>query len=641
MSNYSNISDWTKNMASFPQFENTYSDGTNNTLIYKGGAGYERIYYSIPAASGVPIVFKVKFYSPTGYNCMYGDSQEYIAITKNQPDNTNPLSQQTILGRTALSSTAGETEYTVTVTPNYDGVAYAVIDLGYMEDGVTIELVYKDIQINTEYTWYLSENGNLLNEKFIENSPSAMVEPYPPSAWRIKAGIEDGYPYNTLMPIEPSPIIVPVEQYDYITVYDVQTPQNGFDNNGLAILCPTRCMVTEELNGGWNLIIEHPIDNEGKWEYIKENNYIKALGQIFTIKRVDTSFSGNSGRVSAYAEHVFYHLNDWWLPEGTSIYPYSKPTAQITAADYIAMAFHYVDYAGGGSQIIFDYSYASDIKYSYGIDDYDHYDLKDDYLFDPDYVTEGGQTLMSIIIGNEGILTHSEAELYRDNFYFSLKKRMENALDDAFELSPDLNIKTIKRTVDVSQMVTHGTYYNEWAGSISFSWNPDQLKSQFPHNVVRREKLEIPDEVDDTYLYDYFVRTARRKYSQDCKPRILYELNIKDLKRIENYKDIYHFRFKVGDKGRIHDDRLIYQDQTVGYVAIQVTKNVTNAITGEVESVTFGQTMGFGRKNDYPYDPTPEPIVVNNMEFWLSDSTGKKIIDSHNKKIMRKVDLSE
>ena len=186
-----NISDWTKNMQSFPTFNNTYSDGTNNTLIYKGGAGYERIYFPVSASAGSEVKFKVKFCSPTGYSCSYGDSQEYIAITSNKPDNTNELARQTILARTAVSGAASNTpvQYEVSATPSSDGTVYLVIDFGYMVDGVQVELIYQDIEVNTSYSWHIDADNGLYNENFYAPADKDFQKPYPKSLWYIDENI--------------------------------------------------------------------------------------------------------------------------------------------------------------------------------------------------------------------------------------------------------------------------------------------------------------------------------------------------------------------------------------------------------------------------------------------------------------------
>ena len=39
-----------------------------------------------------------------------------------------------------------------------------------------------------------------------------------------------------------------------------------FSGNGLGVLAPFSCSVTETLNGEYELVMEHPLDRNGKWE---------------------------------------------------------------------------------------------------------------------------------------------------------------------------------------------------------------------------------------------------------------------------------------------------------------------------------------------------------------------------------------
>lgn len=49
-----------------------------------------------------------------------------------------------------------------------------------------------------------------------------------------------------------------------------------FSNNGLGILSPQSCTVTETLNGEWELTLVHPIDELGKWQRLSEGNILRA-----------------------------------------------------------------------------------------------------------------------------------------------------------------------------------------------------------------------------------------------------------------------------------------------------------------------------------------------------------------------------
>ena len=42
-----------------------------------------------------------------------------------------------------------------------------------------------------------------------------------------------------------------------------------FASNGLCVLMPTSCSVTETLNGEWELSMTHPLDERDKWTYVQ------------------------------------------------------------------------------------------------------------------------------------------------------------------------------------------------------------------------------------------------------------------------------------------------------------------------------------------------------------------------------------
>ena len=50
----------------------------------------------------------------------------------------------------------------------------------------------------------------------------------------------------------------------------------NFDSNGDMTLLPTICELSTEINGAWELTMSHPIDKEGRWEYLEEEAVISA-----------------------------------------------------------------------------------------------------------------------------------------------------------------------------------------------------------------------------------------------------------------------------------------------------------------------------------------------------------------------------
>lgn len=448
------------------------------------------------------------------------------------------------------------------------------------------------------------------------------------SKWITEGGIIT----NTRAASAPLPPIIPVTQDEYIRIFDMRTPQTGFDTNGLAILSPTSCKITEELNGGWNVILEHPIDEYGKWEYIKEGNYLKIRGQLFTINKVEIGYTGNSGKLTAWGEHIFYQLNDPWIPIGTDISdndPYVESTGQtILAAAMNAMRYNEDEY-----MVIYEYSYASDLA-----------STKDDrrvaFYGIWKWLDTQGMTPVEFILGSDGFISSFGGELYRDNFYFSIDKRMEGSQDNAFVLKADLNIKSIRRTVDLSTFCTHFTAMTEDGYLWGVSWLASTTLGQYPHNIVREKMFSIDTHGISSPIVDmkmvFLIAEGDRWFRQQCQPLITYSVDVKDLSKHPDYKDIKMFRFKVGDKGLIYDDRFGRP------INLQITKTVTNGITGEVEQVQFGNTRSFTRNINY------EPISENDIyvpvpteqAYPLRDSNGLRLIDKNGKKILRKVNTN-
>ena len=49
-----------------------------------------------------------------------------------------------------------------------------------------------------------------------------------------------------------------------------------FSSNGLGAVSPMSCTVTETLNGEWELMLVHDIDERGKWTRLSEGCILRA-----------------------------------------------------------------------------------------------------------------------------------------------------------------------------------------------------------------------------------------------------------------------------------------------------------------------------------------------------------------------------
>ncbi|WMI81854.1 phage tail spike protein [Anaerotignum sp. MB30-C6] len=88
----------------------------------------------------------------------------------------------------------------------------------------------------------------------------------------------------------------------------------AFNTLGLGALLPSLCTVTEELNGLYELEMEHPYDEQGKWKHIEKERIIFASTprgrQPFRIYHVNPKLDGGRFYIKVYAKHIFYDLLD-------------------------------------------------------------------------------------------------------------------------------------------------------------------------------------------------------------------------------------------------------------------------------------------------------------------------------------------
>lgn len=71
-----------------------------------------------------------------------------------------------------------------------------------------------------------------------------------------------------------------------ICIYEADC--TDFSTNGLGAVLPTSCEVTETLNGEWELTLEHPIDDAGKWRRFADGRILRAPVPAAMTPRVQT-----------------------------------------------------------------------------------------------------------------------------------------------------------------------------------------------------------------------------------------------------------------------------------------------------------------------------------------------------------------
>lgn len=458
--------------------------------------------------------------------------------------------------------------------------------------------------------WDIDGVPTLTNTEFIPYPKRPLVKPVGGGVWHIEGTYNSGYPFCDLMIGVPHLRVKIVDQNPYISVYDIECERNDFSNNGLAILCPTECIVHEVDNGEYSVRMKHPMDEDGKWKLILERNYLKVLGQIFTIVLVSHDYDRRE--VECTAEHVFYQLNDGWIYPAMNGDP--PMIAGSTGEEVLRNLMMMSTYYAGSDAHSFLFQYGSDIT---GI----NYQSP---------VTDG-MTPVAAILGGNGLCEVTGGHLFRDNFYFSVNSAMEDSQENAFDLRIGKNLHGVKRNVDVTSMCSYIRIYDGKGSWCAASWAPNSFPiRQIPHNIIRSVKAPYEGasmEVMMQYMESYFWRY--------CQPLISYKFDIADTVGTPVYEDIQNMgRFQVGDRGCVTDDRFI------GTVYLTITETTKDGITGRTLSMSVGNKRSFTRPKNVPATVYVAQIQPEAKTFVWRDKNGVVLVDKNGATLYSEVNLN-
>lgn len=372
---------------------------------------------------------------------------------------------------------------------------------------------------------------------------------YPICMW---AQIKGDLPFKRWS--KPYTAVPPVRQHDYITVYDLHTLQTDFNNNGLTILTPISCEITEELNGVYELCLTHPLDKEGRWKELRELNIIKAEGQLFRIYKRVTSISAGEKVRTVYARHIFYDLNDKILRD---VRPTNKDGHDFI--DYI-MKNMFVD-DPNGYFLFYNFSYASDIEKT---------------------ATSYFQnvTPVAALIGEDNcFINRLGGELYRDNFYFSINEKREKSVHIEQPIRYGIEMTDIEEDIDYSEFVTYAYFKDNFGHGWGVSYVPTV---RFAHNITRTFYVTY-----DEPNFEQLMADGRAYFDSVYQPKVTYTVQFANLRDTELYKDFIGLQeYNVGDTVVIYSEELEAETQQ------KIMRKVTDAITGRTIEITLGNLQG-------------------------------------------------
>lgn len=349
------------------------------------------------------------------------------------------------------------------------------------------------------------------------------------------------------------------KQKEYICVYDMKQPKDAFDNNGLCVLEPSVCEITEELNGTYELYIEHPFDDFGKWKAIADHNIIKANGQLFRIVKAKKKLSRNGEKMqTATALHIFYDLNHKYLKNFVG-YDHATQMLNHIMTDW---------------QIVYDNDH-----------EYPFYSF--DYKNEVNAVgtAEYRNTSVTAAImgsGSNSMTNIFDAEIYRDNFYFSICQHKEHSQNNAFAIQYSVDMIDIEQDVDWSNFCSVLIASDNFGNGVVLNWGH---MDNIPHNFLKTVTFNYQEANMQR------LREDTQKYFSACAyPRISYKVNYADLRNSDLYAEFDVLkRCEVGDTGFIYCDALgIRVDSADPEQQVKVVRKVTDVLRGDTVAIELG-----------------------------------------------------
>ena len=412
-------------------------------------------------------------------------------------------------------------------------------------------------------SWYIGEDGYPTNDEFTDLPAAPMTEPWPYAYWRIDPLINNGYPYHELMPgvVGIGVDIWALERENVIRCYDISTPQTGFDGNGLAILDPISCIEHHD-NDRWDIELTHPIDDWGKWKTLLVENIIKVDGQLFRIDIQRPQLSEGGRLHYIHARHITGDMAGDLVADGKGRWTGGSPTGFVK---YVMIASHQYDPP------------MENYYPRYRFDGYTDYTER----IGPIDLT--ATSLWGSLVGIDNCLLNVlGGELYIDNFYFSICKRMQFAKDGAFYLRYSLDMTEIEYEVDFTELVTIlivEDNFGNWSASSYVSGTQWAIH----HPRTKYIKLTYADDLGYDENMERLNRDKEALWAQLSVPKVTVTVRLAALKNDPRYKDFQQLQdYRYGDRGTIYCPDLELETE------MQISAVEYDRVTGEILSMTLG-----------------------------------------------------
>lgn len=289
-----------------------------------------------------------------------------------------------------------------------------------------------------------------------------------------------------------------------------------FTHNGDMTLLPESCETECELNGTWEMELNHPIDEEQRWTYIQEGAVIAAplfhsKKQLFRIYRKKKSRL----RITAYARPVMYDA------------------AKEVFIDVLSVT-------GNGQQVLDamlqgqnQYHATSDITRTAQIEC-------------------SGTNFIEAVQGDAetSFLNQLGGEVFYDNYEMIINEKLGS--DNGARAEFGFNCKEIEEDIDMSDVVTRiiPVAYNGYTLEGETPWVDSPYIGNYP--IIYKKKMEFKDvklkedagEDEQGFetlaeLREELIRLCKEQFQQGVdKPKCNYSCDMYALEKTEEYKHV-------------------------------------------------------------------------------------------------------
>lgn len=298
-----------------------------------------------------------------------------------------------------------------------------------------------------------------------------------------------------------------------------------YDHNGDCALIPTTCEASSELNGSWELSMQHPIDPDGRFKQIQVGAVLsvpthqgkRQRYRIYEAEKSDTE-------VMAYARPIFYDAGD-------AVYLVDKRPTEKNGQEALSILLEGTGYRGKSNITKISTAYYQ------------------------------GKNLLEALQGDEenSFLNRWGGEILYNNEEISINDHVGqfNGVRAEFghnleSISEKVSMTAITRIVPVA--------YNGYTLSGDTPWVDSPNIAKYP--VVYAKRVEYPEiklkedagEEEEGYetleeLQEALVKAAEDDFATGCDlPEVSYDVNMTDLSQMEEYKDYVQLeKVNLGD----------------------------------------------------------------------------------------------